>query len=155
MENGRYAIVNTGRALMLDLQGNLAVADNPIIGFPLNGTNAQKWTITVLDAASGIISIRNDDNGGYFTTANGNVGESFVFTPDMRVFHIGAVAGQTNVYTIALPVPVNPPRVVSIPVGEDPDVPNFNVRLEQLQLHPEDLNPINLNQQWLFVPVEN
>ncbi|KAG2067957.1 hypothetical protein BDR04DRAFT_1233054 [Suillus decipiens] len=150
MENGRYAIVNTGRALMLDLQGNLAVADNPIIGFPLNGTNAQKWTITVLDAASGIISIRNDDNGGYFTTANGNVNEEFVYTPDARVLRLEAVAGA-GVFTIALPVAAIPPLVVSIPA----DLANVNVRLEQLQLHPEDLNPINLNQQWLFVPVEN
>ncbi|KAF9061839.1 hypothetical protein BDP27DRAFT_1428531 [Rhodocollybia butyracea] len=95
---GVYTIENVGRHLMLDLSGNKAEENNPIIGHEADGTVAQEW----------IIKKHSGDNHThangytYFIQSNSDHGHGFFYPPrydegEMPVYHDGSPEAITFV----------------------------------------------------------
>ncbi|EED77652.1 predicted protein [Postia placenta Mad-698-R] len=96
VQTGGVRIKNIGTGTFLDLYHSLSAENNPVIGFQNNGTDAQLWTVQVVDESKGHIKLLNAAGGTYARAPDHIIGGQVVGSNVDETFKVSESGGKVQ-----------------------------------------------------------
>lgn len=100
VQTGGVRIKNIGTGTFLDLYHSLSAENNPVIGFQNNGTDAQLWTVQVVDESKGHIKLLNAAGGTYARAPDHIIGGQVVGSNVDETFKVSESGGKVQITII-------------------------------------------------------
>ncbi|OSX64835.1 carbohydrate-binding module family 13 protein [Postia placenta MAD-698-R-SB12] len=100
IQAGGVRIKNIDTNTYFDLYHGLSSENNPVIGFEYNGTDAQLWTVQIVDESKGHVKLLNAAGGTYARAPDHIIGGRVVGSNVSETFKVSESGGKVQITVI-------------------------------------------------------